>query len=115
MSAFQKTFKIGGDLEFNRLGYGAMRITGDGIWGEPKDPAECKRVLKRAVELRHPASSTPPTATAPTSASASSAKPSRHFPKARLVVATKAASCASAPNKWVEVEACRSIFSRKSR
>src|ERR1700749_1374574 len=50
LSAIQKTFKIGGDLEVNRLGFGAMRITGEGIWGEPKDPAEAKRVLKRAVE-----------------------------------------------------------------
>lgn len=49
--AVAKTFKIGGDMEVNRLGYGAMRITGKGIWGEPKDPAESKRVLKRAVEL----------------------------------------------------------------
>jgi aryl-alcohol dehydrogenase-like predicted oxidoreductase len=40
-----------GDLTVNRLGFGAMRITGDGIWGEPKDPAEAKRVLERAVEL----------------------------------------------------------------
>jgi len=40
-----------GDLTVNRLGFGAMRITGDGIWGAPKDPAEAKRVLKRAVEL----------------------------------------------------------------
>jgi pyridoxine 4-dehydrogenase len=45
------TFDIGGDLTVNRLGFGAMRITGDGIWGEPRDPAECKRVLRRAVEL----------------------------------------------------------------
>lgn len=45
------TFAIGGDLTVNRLGYGAMRITGRGIWGEPKDPAESARVLKRAVEL----------------------------------------------------------------
>ena len=51
MSAVQKTFKIGGDLEVNRLGYGAMRITGKGIWGEPADAEEAKRVLKRAVEL----------------------------------------------------------------
>jgi pyridoxine 4-dehydrogenase len=51
MSTVQKTFKIGGDLEVNRLGYGAMRITGKGIWGEPNDPEEAKRVLKRAVEL----------------------------------------------------------------
>jgi pyridoxine 4-dehydrogenase len=45
------TFTIGGDLTVNRLGYGAMRITGDGIWGEPKDREEAKRVLRRAVEL----------------------------------------------------------------
>src|SRR5215469_12131766 len=45
------TFVIGGDLTVNRLGYGAMRITGKGIWGEPKDPEASKRVLKRAVEL----------------------------------------------------------------
>src|ERR1700749_2737044 len=51
LSAIQKTFKIGGDLEVNRLGFGAMRITGEGIWGEPKDVEESKRVLKRAVEL----------------------------------------------------------------
>ncbi len=49
--AVAQTFKIGGEVEVNRLGFGAMRITGPGIWGEPKDPAECKRVLKRAVEL----------------------------------------------------------------
>jgi pyridoxine 4-dehydrogenase len=45
------TFVIGGDMPVNRLGYGAMRITGDGIWGEPKDPAGAKKVLQRAVEL----------------------------------------------------------------
>ncbi|HSZ79585.1 MAG TPA: aldo/keto reductase [Chthoniobacterales bacterium] len=51
MSAPAKTFKIGKDLEVNRLGFGAMRLTGKGIWGEPKDVDEAKRVLKRAVEL----------------------------------------------------------------
>ena len=40
-----------GDLTVNRLGYGAMRITGRGIWGEPADPAECLRVLRRLPEL----------------------------------------------------------------
>jgi pyridoxine 4-dehydrogenase len=45
------TFVIGGDLTVNRLGYGAMRITGQGIWGEPKDPETAKKVLRRAVEL----------------------------------------------------------------
>ena len=46
-----KTFKLGGDLEVNRLGYGAMRITGTGIWGPPRDPENAKAVLRRAVEL----------------------------------------------------------------
>lgn len=45
------TFALGGDLNVNRLGFGAMRITGEGIWGEPKNAEECKRVLRRAVEL----------------------------------------------------------------
>src|ERR1700692_1016311 len=45
------TFAIGGDLTVNRLGYGAMRITGNGIWGEPKDREGAKKVLRRAVEL----------------------------------------------------------------
>lgn len=45
------TFTLGGDLPVNRLGFGAMRITGEGIWGEPKDPEEARRVLRRAVEL----------------------------------------------------------------
>ena len=45
------TVKLGGDLLVNRMGFGAMRITGSGIWGEPKDPAEARRVLRRAVEL----------------------------------------------------------------
>ena len=51
MITIAKTFKIGNDLEVNRLGFGAMRLTGTGIWGEPKDPQEARRVLKRAVEL----------------------------------------------------------------
>src|SRR3569833_2373469 len=50
-AAASGTFTIGGDLTVNRLGFGAMRITCPGIWGDPKDPAEARRVLKRAVEL----------------------------------------------------------------
>ena len=46
-----ETFTIGGDLAVRRLGYGAMRITGDGIWGPPDDPAGAKRLLRRVVEL----------------------------------------------------------------
>lgn len=45
------TFKIGGDIEINRLGFGAMRITGPGIWGEPADRAEALRTLKRLPEV----------------------------------------------------------------
>jgi aryl-alcohol dehydrogenase-like predicted oxidoreductase len=45
------TFKIGGVLEVNHLGFGAMRITGPGIWGGPKDPEEAKRTLRRLPEL----------------------------------------------------------------
>jgi pyridoxine 4-dehydrogenase len=45
------TFTIGGDLTVHRLGFGAMRITGPGVWGEPKDREEARRVLRRAVEL----------------------------------------------------------------
>jgi pyridoxine 4-dehydrogenase len=42
---------LGGDLEVRRMGFGAMRITGEGIWGEPADPDAAKRVLGRALEL----------------------------------------------------------------
>ncbi len=45
------TFELGGDLPVNRLGFGAMRITGEGIWGEPEGPEESRAVLRRAVEL----------------------------------------------------------------
>src|ERR1700751_781677 len=45
------TFALGGDLAINRLGYGAMRLTGPGIWEEPKDRNEARKVLQRAVEL----------------------------------------------------------------
>lgn len=45
------TFTLGGDVAVNRLGFGAMRITGKGVWGPPADHDECLRVLRRAVEL----------------------------------------------------------------
>jgi aryl-alcohol dehydrogenase-like predicted oxidoreductase len=50
-AAASGTFLIGGDLPVHRLGYGTMRLVGDGAWGEPADPAEARRVLRRAVEL----------------------------------------------------------------
>jgi pyridoxine 4-dehydrogenase len=45
------TFHIGGDTPVHRLGFGAMRLTGEGIWGEPADHDECVAVLRRALEL----------------------------------------------------------------
>ncbi len=44
-------FDLGGDLTVNRLGYGTMQLTGEGVWGEPDDREECLSVLRRAVEL----------------------------------------------------------------
>ncbi|GAA4437528.1 aldo/keto reductase [Pontibacter saemangeumensis] len=50
-TTYEKTYTIGGDLKVNRMGFGAMRITGEGIWGPPKDREEAIRVLKRTLEL----------------------------------------------------------------
>ena len=50
-AAASGTFTIGGDLDVHRLGYGAMRITGEGIWGPPEDREECQAVLRRALDL----------------------------------------------------------------
>jgi pyridoxine 4-dehydrogenase len=50
MASMTDTFTLGGELEVHRLGFGAMRITGDGIWGEPPDPAGARELLRRVVE-----------------------------------------------------------------
>ncbi len=50
-AASSGTFLIGGDVPVHRLGYGTMRLVGEGAWGEPADPAEARRVLRRAVDL----------------------------------------------------------------
>src|SRR6266480_2837149 len=50
-STMKSTFLLGGDLSVNRLGFGAMRITGEGIWGWPSDRENAKKVLRRAVDL----------------------------------------------------------------
>src|SRR5213595_1419251 len=49
-AALAGTIDLGGDLTVNRFGFGAMRITGEGIWGEPQDREECKRVLRRPYQ-----------------------------------------------------------------
>src|SRR3954463_6861492 len=51
LTTTKKTFSLGGDIAINRMGFGAMRITGEGIWGPPKDKQEALKVLKRAVDL----------------------------------------------------------------
>jgi pyridoxine 4-dehydrogenase len=51
LGAMIDTFTLGSDVEVRRLGFGAMRITGPGIWGPPDDPDEARAVLRRAVEL----------------------------------------------------------------
>jgi pyridoxine 4-dehydrogenase len=51
VAAQSGTLTLGGELTVNRLGFGAMRLTGDGVWGEPADREECKAVLRRALEL----------------------------------------------------------------
>src|SRR5439155_13291426 len=49
--ARDSTFQLGGDLSVNRLGFVAMRLTGQGIWGRPPDRENAKKVLRRAIEL----------------------------------------------------------------
>jgi pyridoxine 4-dehydrogenase len=95
---FQKNFSIGGDLTVHRMGYGAMRITGQGIWGPPKDRAEAIRVLRRAVELGlnfiDTADSYGPSISEELIAEA------LHPYPAGLVIATKGGLLRGGPNEW---------------
>jgi len=50
-AATSGVFRIGGDVPVHRLGFGTMRLVGEGAWGEPADPEECRRVLRRAIDL----------------------------------------------------------------
>jgi len=93
-----KSFLIGGDLNVNRMGYGAMRITGDGIWGPPKDREEAIRVLQRTVELGinfiDTADSYGPHISEELIAEA------LHPYPAGLVIATKGGLLRTGPNQW---------------
>ncbi len=93
-------FLIGDDLRVRRLGFGAMRITGDGIWGEPADRAEAVRVLRRAVELGinfiDTADSYGPGVSEEIIAEALHPYPTG------LVIATKGGYMRPGPNQWVE-------------
>jgi len=98
-TSFKKEFVIGGDLKVNRLGYGAMRITGKGIWGPPKDKNEAVSVLKRAVELGvnfiDTADSYGPNVSEELIAEALYPYPSG------LVIATKGGFLRTGPDQWV--------------
>jgi pyridoxine 4-dehydrogenase len=93
-------FRIGNDLRITRLGFGAMRITGAGVWGEPADRAEAVRVLRRAVELGinfiDTADSYGPGVSEEIIAQALHPYPTG------LVIATKGGYVRPGPNQWVE-------------
>jgi len=97
-TSFQKNFTIGGDLTIRRMGFGAMRITGPGIWGAPKDPSEAVKVLQRAVELGvnfiDTADSYGPHVSEELIAEA------LHPYPAGLVIATKGGFLRTGPNQW---------------
>ena len=93
-------FLIGNDLRVTRLGFGAMRITGDGVWGEPQNRKEAIQVLRRAVELGinliDTADSYGPNVSEEIIAEA------LHPYAANLVIATKGGFDRPGPNKWIE-------------
>src|SRR5437773_11669992 len=92
-------FKIGGDLEVNRLCFGAMRITGDGIWGWPPDKANAITVLKHAVELGVNLIDTAD-AYGPETSELLIAEALHPYPKG-LVIATKGGLTRPGPDQWV--------------
>jgi pyridoxine 4-dehydrogenase len=93
-------FLIGNDLRVTRLGFGAMRITGDGIWGEPPDRAEAVRVLRRAVELGINFIDTADSY-GPGVSEAIIAEALHPYPTG-LVIATKGGYLRPGPNRWLE-------------
>src|SRR5205807_5118023 len=98
-TATNPVFKIGGDLEVNRLGFGAMRITGEGIWGWPPDRANAVKVLKHAVELGVNLIDTAD-AYGPETSELLIAEALHPYPKG-LVIATKGGNTRPGPNQWV--------------
>ncbi|MGI8481099.1 MAG: aldo/keto reductase [Chthoniobacterales bacterium] len=92
-------FKLGGDLSVNRLGFGAMRITGDGIWGWPADRDNARKVLRRAVELGVNLIDTSD-AYGPETSELLIAEALHPYPKG-LVIATKGGLTRPGPGQWV--------------
>src|SRR5436305_4351759 len=97
--ASNTTFTLGGDLTVNRLGFGAMRVTGQGIWGWPTDRQNALKVLKRAVELGVNLIDTAD-AYGPDTSELLIADALYPYPKG-LVIATKGGLTRPAPGRWV--------------
>src|SRR6476661_6968677 len=98
-SAVQSTFQLGGDLSVNRLGFGAMRLTGAGIWGWPPDRENAKKVLRRAVDLGVNLIDTAD-AYGPETNELLIAEALHPYP-AGLVIATKGGLTRPAPGRWM--------------
>ena len=94
-------FKIGGDLPVHRLGFGAMRITGPGIWGDPKDPAAARRLLRKVVDLGINLIDTADSY-GPEVSERLIAEALHPYPKG-LVIATKGGLTRSGPEQWAPV------------
>jgi aryl-alcohol dehydrogenase-like predicted oxidoreductase len=98
MASATDTFTLGGELEVHRLGFGAMRITGEGIWGEPGDPAGARELLRQVVQagvdLIDTADSYGPEVSENLIAEALSPYPEE------LVIATKGGLTRPGPNRW---------------
>src|SRR5213082_2016793 len=97
--ARDSTFQLGGDLLVNRLGFGAMRLTGEGIWGWPPDRENAKKVLRRAVELGVNLIDTAD-AYGPETSELLIAQALHPYPK-DLVIATKGGLTRPGPGQWV--------------
>jgi len=95
----KSTFPIGSDLSVNRLGFGAMRITGEGIWGWPADRENAKKVLRRAVDLGVNLIDTAD-AYGPETSELLIAEALHPYPKG-VVIATKGGLTRPGPNNWV--------------
>src|SRR6266403_522655 len=98
-SKSEETFLLGGDVLVNRLGFGAMRLTGEGIWGWPPDRENAKKVLRRAVELGVNFIDTAD-AYGPETNELLIAEALYPYPKG-LVIATKGGSTRPSPAQWV--------------
>src|SRR5204862_3101049 len=97
--AMNMTFKLDGDLTVNRLGFGAMRITGEGIWGWPPDRTNALKLLRRATELGVDLIDTAD-AYGPDTSELLIAEALHPYPKG-LVIATKGGLTRPGPGQWM--------------